>query len=136
MPTRSVALPAILALLGVTGCGSHQTPRSVVRSHDCFVAWNAGGNERNRTDLASRGFTIGSVERSTTFGDPAQGGKPHESQGCGYLFHSTTRFVSYTADWRGDTLLWTNFEGMRGRWTAEQQRTQPDDVRVISDGRI
>jgi hypothetical protein len=138
MPIRSAALPGIVVLLAVTACGSNQTPRSVVRSHDCFIAWNAQGNERNRADLARRGFsfTIGSVARSFTVGDPAPGGTRHEGHGCGYLFHSTTRFVSYTGDWHGDTLIWTNAQGMHGRWTAAQQRTQPDDVRVLADGRI
>jgi hypothetical protein len=124
-----------LALLAA-GCGSQHEAQSVVRSHDCFVAWNARGNERNRADLAERGFRIGSVERGMVFGDPGPGGKPHEGELCGYLFHSVSRFVSYTGDWREDALLWTNSQGMRGPWTAAQQRNQPDDVRVLDDGRI
>jgi len=136
MLIRPAALPGIVVLLVAIGCSSDQTPRSVVRSQGCFIAWNAHGNERNRADLAGRGFTIGSVERSFTVGDPASGGSPHKGEGCGYLFHSPTRFVSYTGDWHGDTLIWSNTEGMHGRWTAAQQRTQRDNVRVAADGRV
>jgi hypothetical protein len=74
--------------------------------------WNAGGNERNRADLAERGFGIGGVERGTVFGDSAAGGEPHEGEACGFLFHSSSRFVSYTRAWRGHTLLWTNSQGI------------------------
>jgi len=58
------------------------------------------------------------------------------SESCGYLFHSGERFASYTGDWRGGTLLWTNLQGMHGPWTAIQQESQTDDVRVLDDGRI
>src|SRR4051812_16561751 len=85
MITRGVALAGTIALLVAIGCGSHDMPRSVVRSHDCFAAWNARGNERNRGDLAERGFTIGSVERGTSVGDPAVGGTSQVVQSCGYL---------------------------------------------------
>src|SRR4051812_38439712 len=128
----------IALALVVAGCGSRHQARSVVRSHDCFVAWNARGNEQNRADLAAHGFgfRVGSVERGRVFGDPGPGGNPSEGELCGYLFHSDARFVSYSGDWRRDVLLWTNTQGMHGRWTAAQQRTQPDDVRVLADGRI
>jgi hypothetical protein len=126
----------MVALVVAAGCGSQHTPKSVVRSHDCLAAWNAGGNERNRADLAERGFTIGSVERGMVFADPAPGGTASESENCGYLFHSTNRFVSYTGEWHGDAVVWTNSQGMHGPWTAIQQRSQPDDVRVLGDGRI
>lgn len=127
---------AVVALLVATGCGSHHTPKSVVPSFDCLDGWNARGNEQNRADLANRGFAIGSVMRGTTFADPGVGGTAGTSESCGYLFHSDTRFVSYTGDWSGDSLLWTNSQGMQGRWSPEQQRTQPDDVRVLDGGRI
>jgi hypothetical protein len=133
--TRSLFIAFVVAF---AGCGSHQDRRSVVHSHDCFAAWNSRGNEANRADLAAHGFSfrVGSVERGMVFGDPARGGKAHEGELCGYLFHSSARFVSYTGDWRGDVLLWTNSQSARGRWTPTQQRTQHDDVRVLSDGRI
>jgi hypothetical protein len=136
MTWRLAALVGVVALLVAAGCRSHHTPKSVVPSFDCFDAWNASGNERNRADLAERGFAIGSVERGTTFADPGVGGTARTSESCGYLFHSDTRFVSYTGDWSGASLLWTNSQGMHGRWSAAQQRTQPDDVRVVADGRI
>ena len=124
--------------LAAAGCASHRDARSVVRSHDCFVAWNARGNERHRADLAARGFgfRVGSVERGMVFGDPGLGGKPSEGELCGYLFHSDARFVSYSGAWRGDVLHWTNAHGLHGRWTAAQQRTQRDNVRVVAGGRI
>jgi len=73
---------------------------------------------------------------SATFGDPGPGGTPYKGEGCGFLFHSTSRFVSYSGDWDGDTLLWTNSTGLHGAWTVVQDRSQPNDVRVLGDGRI
>jgi hypothetical protein len=136
MTKLGAALSVGAALFVLAGCGSGTTSSSVVRSHNCFAAWNARGNERNRADLLRRGFTIGSVEGGVVIGDPAPAGSQHEGHLCGYLFHSAARFVSYTGDWRGDTLLWTNSEGLHGRWTPAQQRSQPDNVRVAEDGRI
>jgi hypothetical protein len=132
---RRAALVAI-AVLALTACGSRQPAKSVVRSHDCFDAWNAEGNEANRADLVTRGFAIGRVSRGRMIADPAAGGQSRETKLCGYLFHNDKRFTSYTGDWRGDELRWTNSAALRGTWTAVQQNAQVDDVRVLGDGRI
>lgn len=131
---RWVALVAIV--LVATGCSSRQPAKSVVPSHDCFDAWNADGNERNRSDLAARGFPVGRVSNGTMIADVAAPGTPQTTSLCGYLFHSESRFVSYTGAWSGNGLRWTNSAAAHGAWSANQQKSQADDIRVLDGGRI
>ena len=126
----------VAVALVLAGCGARHAAKSVVPSHNCFDAWNADGNDGNRADLAGRGFRVGRVANGAMIADPAPGGTPSTTSLCGYLFHSDSRYASYTGAWHGDELRWTNSAALRGAWTPAQQKSVVDDVRVVDGGRI
>lgn len=132
----------LVCLLVGAGChGSEPSERrSVVPSHDCLDAWNAPGNEANRAALLGSAFRVGQSSNWQAVADFGAGVKPHDGEarsfGCSFLFHSGTRFVSFSGTWQGQTIVWNPRQTLSGRWGAEQQQNARDDVQVTRGGGI
>src|SRR5262245_31792702 len=128
---RMRTYPVLVALLlvGITGCGSDGSkpdpgdggPTKSAVSRDCFDTWNAKSNEANRAVVAGR-FTVARVANWTAQASgggagPSNGG----SQGCGYLFHTSDRYLSISGAWAGQGIRWGVPPTMHGSWSAEQE---------------
>jgi hypothetical protein len=86
----------LAATVGVTACGGGST----TAARGCFEIWNAKSNEARQRAVADR-FTVADVSRwraqaagGVNLGGPA-------SSGCGYLFHTSERYLSISAERRG-----------------------------------
>jgi hypothetical protein len=129
---RSLAAIAVLAAtIGMTGCseGSTQAGR------DCFDTWNASSNQSQRSSVAGY-YKVVSVAtwRAQATGGPNVGGPA--SQGCGYLFHTSNRYLSISGVWRGKSIRWGVPPTISGSWSPEQQRAVSDNATVRGDGRL
>lgn len=130
-----IALTSVLlaASVGVVGCGGDRAAHAA--SRDCFDAWNAATNSARQATVAHR-FTVGRVSRWRAQAAEAGnvGGRP--AFGCGYLFHTSTRYVSISGEWRGRTIRWGVPPTIRGPWSSRQQAAVKDNAIVRADGGI
>src|SRR6476646_5169688 len=139
MRSYSFAVALVAGILGLTGCDSGSSnqshdgggPRQSQGSRDCFVAWNAPSNQRNRSAVAGR-FTVARVSNWTA---QASGGED-QSQGCGYLFHTSDRYLSISGAWDGRTIRWGVPPTIQGPWSPEQQASGEDNASVNPEGRL
>ena len=101
----------------------------------CSQAWNAPENEGNRERVAREGFEVARVGFSRTFSTPPAPGTDGTSEGCGFLFHSDERHLSFGGDWQDGEL--TNIRPtLEGPWSDAQQRNSADNALVDGEGRV
>jgi hypothetical protein len=146
---KSFAIAATLAAtVGLAGCGggSHKAARN------CFEIWNGSSNKVLQGRVAHR-FASASVSNwsaqasasaiteswtassGTTPPSPSSGNVGgRASHGCGYLFHTSKRFVSYSAELRGDTVRWNVPPAIHGSWSRPQQAVARDNATVDDEG--
>jgi hypothetical protein len=127
-----MAASIVVTAAGSTACAG--TSRETQGS--CFDAWNARSNASRRTAVAGR-FTAAEVSRwraQAGAGTGNVGGRP--SFGCSYLFHTSSRYLTFSGTWRMRTLRWGVPPTIRGRWSAEQQAAVRDNATVAADGRL
>jgi len=99
---------AVMAI-SVAGCGGS----SVKASRGCFeIEWRAAPGS-------------GTVK----LGGPG-------SKGCGYLFHSSKRFLSISALRKGESVRWDVPPSIHGRWSGQQQAAARDNASVAADGHL
>lgn len=136
--------PWLAGALALVAGGCHETAkpqaRTTLPTRECVQAWNAGGNERNRGVLLRSGFTAGQASEWKSIADFGVGQTPTGDttrDGCSYLFHSDTRYASFSGTWEeAATLVWDGRLAGRGRWSVSQQENTRDELRVRPDGRI
>jgi hypothetical protein len=143
--TYSFAVALLATIAGLTGCGSEGStpnqrdggPRQREISRDCFDAWNDPSNQSNQSAVAGR-FTIARVANwsAQASGGANSGPGDDPSQGCGYLFHTSDRYLSISGIWEGQTIRWGVPPTIDGSWSAEQQASGEDNARVDSEGRL
>lgn len=135
-------LAALVFLLVGAGCHGAEPnePRSLVPSRDCLDAWIAPGNEANRAALLESGFRVGQWSNWQVVADFGPRARPPDDEarsfGCSFLFHSSTRFVSFSGIWEGRTTVWNPRQTLSRRWGAGQQQNARDDVQVTRGGGI
>jgi hypothetical protein len=56
------------------------------------------------------------------------------SEGCGYLFHTSKRFLSISGAWSGKAIRWDVPPTVRGSWSPQQQAASADNATVDADG--
>jgi hypothetical protein len=141
----SFAAALLAGIIGLTACGSGSPQKNDVAagpkpsqiSRDCFDAWNAPANQRNQSAVAGR-FTVARVANwvMQASGGVSDGPSSDQSQGCGYLFHTSDRYLSISGAWEGRTLRWGIPPTIQGSWSAEQQAAGEDNARVDPEGRL
>jgi hypothetical protein len=129
---KAVTLIAVLsAAISLTSCGGGSSKAS----RDCLGAWNAASNKAGQSAVAGR-FRIASVSKwraeSGGSGNVDLGGPA--SEGCGYLFHTSKRYVSISGVWDGETIRWGVPPSIHGSWSARQQAAVTDGVTVDAEG--
>jgi hypothetical protein len=112
-----------------TACGGG--PAGEAR--DCFGAWNAKSNHSRQALVAGR-FTTAEVSPwlAEAEGTGNVGGPP--SHGCGYLFHTSRRYLSISGAWRDHALRWGVPPTIRGTWSTRQQASVHDNATVDGGG--
>src|SRR4051794_27834127 len=103
--------------ISLAGCGGSSTKAS----RDCFDVWNDGSNKAERSRVMGR-FGVANVAgwRAEAANGTAKvewragpsgatvtvnrGGPGNK--GCGYLFHTSKRFLSISAEWKGKEIRW------------------------------
>ena len=103
------AVAIAVTAISVAGCGGS----SVKASRGCFeIEWHAAPGS-------------GTVK----LGGPG-------SKGCGYLFHSSKRFLSISALRKGESVRWDVPPSIHGRWSRQQQAAARDNASVAADGHL
>lgn len=140
----SIAVGLFVGVIGLTACGSEGSkqsrdgggPKKSEVSRDCFDAWNAPSNQRNQAAVAGR-FTIARVSNWSMQASGADTGLgSDQGQGCGYLFHTSDRYLSISGAWEGGSIRWGVPPTIHGEWSAEQQAAGEDNARVDPEGQI
>jgi len=139
---------AVAAMVGLAACGGGSTKAA----RNCFEIWNGHSNKdlqgRVADRFASASVTNWSAQASTsaiteswtaspgtTAPLPASGNVGRRaSHGCGYLFHTSTQFVSYSAELRGRTIRWNVPPAIHGSWSRRQQAVARDNATVDDEG--
>lgn len=131
MRRACLAIAALAAAISFTSCGGSSTKAS----RDCFDVWNAGSNKARQSSVAGR-FTLARVNNwraeSSGGGNVNLGGQA--SEGCGYLFHTSTRFLSISGAWNGNAIRWDVPPTIHGSWSPQQQAASADNATVDADG--
>jgi hypothetical protein len=135
---------AVMAI-SVAGCGGG----SVKASRGCFEIWNDGSNKAAKASVIGR-FSVASVTewraeagrgsvnvewRAAPGSGTVKLGGPG-SKGCGYLFHSSKRFLSISALRKGESVRWDVPPSIHGRWSRQQQAAARDNASVAADGHL
>jgi hypothetical protein len=122
------AMAIVSATICLTGCGGG----SVKASRDCFAAWNHAATA-GHSPVAGH-FTVARVsdwtaqaEGSANLGGPA-------SHGCGYLFHTSTHYLSISGRWNHNTIQLNVPPPIHGSWSPAQQAAASDNANVDSHG--
>jgi hypothetical protein len=128
-----VGIALFATAISLTGCGSG----SAKSSHDCFKLWNDTSNMAGQGAVAGR-FAVASVSEwraEATGSGTANLGGP-ESQGCGYLFHTSKRYLSISGEWKHGkgTIHWGVPPSIHGSWSSEQEATVNNNATVDRDG--
>ena len=136
-----IALLASCIVLAGCGAGSETSGNASKRGapasseQGCFGAWNAAENQVNRERVAREGYEIARVGLSRTFADPPAPGTSGTSEGCGFLFHSDERHLSFAGDWN-DWEIRNLRPTLEGPWSDQQQRNSPDNALVDTEGQV
>jgi hypothetical protein len=124
-------IAALAAAISLTSCGGSSTKASP----DCFDVWNAASNKEGQSKVAGQ-FTVARVNdwraEASGGGNVNLGGSA--SEGCGYLFHSSERFLSISGRWEGNGIRWNVPPTIHGSWSRQQQAGGADNATVDSDG--
>jgi hypothetical protein len=134
---KSLVATAILALaFGLAGCGGTSTnaSRSANGSPDCLGAWNDASNKAGQSTVAGR-FRVANVSEwhAEAGGGTVKLGGP-ASEGCAYLFHTSTAYLSISGVWNGKAIHWGVRPTIHGSWSARQQAAVDDNAAVDADG--
>ena len=123
----------LVAAASLTACGG----TSKKADRDCYSAWNLDSNQARQATVAGR-FTIAEVSPWRAQGDVGQNATspPHASFGCGYLFHTSKRYLSISGEWDGSAIRWGVPPTIRGSWSPQQQAAVHDSATVSADGMI
>ncbi len=145
----SFAVAATLAgTFALAGCGGGSTRAA----RNCFDVWNGSSNKAQQARVAHRfpsasvtnwmaqasagsideSWTASSATDSQAAGSGNLGGRA--SHGCGYLFHTARRFVSFSAELEGETVRWNVQRPLRGSWSRRQQAAARDNATVDGEG--
>jgi hypothetical protein len=140
-----VAVAIAVMAISVTGCGGS----SVKASRDCFEIWNDGSNKAAKASVIGR-FSVASVTewraeagrgnvnvewRAAPGSGTVSLGGPR-SKGCGYLFHTSKRFLSISALRKGENVRWDVPPSIHGGWSRQQQAAARDNASVAADGHL
>jgi hypothetical protein len=145
---KAFAIAATLAaMVGLAGCGGSSTKAA----RNCFDVWNGSSNRAQQARVAHR-FPSASV---TNWMAQASGGSIDESwtassstdrasagaklsgranHGCGYLFHTSRQFVSFSAELEGRTVRWNLQRPISGSWSRRQRAVARDNATVVGEG--
>jgi hypothetical protein len=116
---RLLAAGFLLPILG--GCGGDSAALHGSPPQDCVREWNAPSNAENRAAVAKDGeYRVAEVNRLSV-SHPAEG---LSGEGCAFLFHNDSRFISIDGLWAGKDLRWGDW--LRGSWSEEQQEGTQD----------
>ena len=128
----SLACVALLAAATFTGCGSS----SKNADRDCFAVWNRHSNEANQAIVAGH-FTIAAVSpwRAQGYAGQRATSPPAPRFGCGYLFHTSKRYLSVSGMWDGSAIRWGVPPTIKGWWTPKQQAVH-DRANVSASGML
>jgi hypothetical protein len=142
-----IAAP-LAATVALAGCGGGSTKTA----RNCFEIWNGSSNKAQQARVAHRFVSASvtdwraqasgsSIDESWTASSPtvplASAGENvggRASHGCGYLFHTSKRFVSYSAELKGKTIRWNVQPPIRGSWSRRQQAVARDNASVDGTG--
>jgi hypothetical protein len=125
---NAAGLTLLAATLGLTACGASGT--SIGR--DCIHLWNARSNQVRQGMVAGR-FPVASVAKWRA--QPAGGNVAGDAaDGCGFLFHTSSRYLSISAQTDGDAVRWGVPPTIRGAWSRRQQAAVHDNVSVDASG--
>ncbi len=131
LPAFALAAALVLA----AGCGSTSAPEGAPSTaaeppgRDCLAWWNTAGNKDNRARLVETGYRVGSVSGWTA----EAAGDGSASEGCGYLFHDDDGYVSFSAHWEGDRLVWDPNQTQTGPWSPEQELGGYSSSHLVAD---
>jgi hypothetical protein len=145
---KTFVIAALAATIALAGCGGGSTKTS----RNCFEIWNGSSNKAQRARVAHRFLSANvtnwsaqasgsSTDESWTASSPTVpqastgenvGGRA--SHGCGYFFHTSKRFVSYSAELKGKTIRWNVPPPIRGSWSRGQQAVARDNASVDGTG--
>ena len=145
---KSFAIAATLAAtVGLAGCGGSSTKAA----RSCFDVWNGSSNKAQQARVAHRfpsasvtnwmaQASAGSIDESWTASsstDRASAGANlggRANHGCGYLFHTSNRFVSFSAELKGKAVRWNLQPPISGSWSRRQQTVAGDNATVVGEG--
>jgi hypothetical protein len=131
VPKQLAGTIALVATIGLTGCGSGST----TAKRGCFDVWNAKSNQVRQTSIAGR-FRVANVSEwraaaashaTTPRGSPA-------NQGCGYLFHTSKRYLSISGAWTAEAFRWNVPPSIHSSWSSGQQAAVKDNASVNARG--
>ena len=128
---RRATIAALAAAVSLTNCGGSSTKAS----RDCFDVWNAASNNARQSSVAGE-FTVARVNTWRAEASGGANGNPGgpASEGCGYLFHTSKRYLSISGAWNGKAIRWEVPPTIHGPWSAQQQAASADNASVDSDG--
>lgn len=140
-----VAVAIAVMAISVAGCGGSSTKVS----RDCFEIWNEGSNKAANASVIGR-FSVASVtewraeagresvnvEWRAAPGSGTVNLAGPGNKGCGYLFHSSKRFLSISALRKGGNVRWDVPPSIHGRWSRQQQAAARDNASVAANGRL
>jgi hypothetical protein len=137
---------AFAATVGLVGCGGGSTKAAP----SCFELWNESSNSALQARVANRfrsasvsnwsaqasGSSIDESWTASSASVPPTSGNVggRASHGCGYLFHTSRRFVSFSAELKGRTVRWNVPPAIHGSWSRRQQVVARDNAAVDGDG--
>ena len=148
MRKASAIAAALAAAVGLAACGGGSTKAA----RTCFDVWNGSSNRAQQARVAHRfpsasvtnwsaQASAGSIDESWTASsstEPAAsaggnvGGRANH--GCGYLFHTSKRFVSFSAELKGETVRWDVQPPIAGSWSRRRQAVARDNATVDGEG--
>lgn len=139
------ALPALLCLFVLAGCGEEAADRTVapavpgtVDEHVCLEVWNAAGNEARRERIVREGLDAARLSVAVAFvdGPDAPAAASTRLDECAFLFHSDEHYLSFTGRWRDARLEWDAAPPLEGEWSDELQKSAPDNGLIGDRGRL
>jgi len=137
----------LAATVGLAACGGGSTKAA----RNCFEIWNGSSNKVQQAKVAHRflsanvtrwraqgsgnsiveSWTTRSTKAPQASGDGNVGGST--SHGCGYLFHTSKRYISFSAELRGNAVRWVP-RPIHGSWSRLHLVAAPDNATVAADG--
>jgi hypothetical protein len=125
-----LASALLVMFLGGCGGGTSSAPQGSA-PRDCLDEWNAPENAENRAVVSKdEDYRVAEVNLLSV-SHPAEG---LPGDGCAFLFHTDSRFISIDGLWAGKDLRWGTW--LRGSWSEEQQEATQDNASVEDDGTL